>query len=168
MGDRQSDALARQIAIATPIATAAALMLTDDSRAQTKAAPAAYHSNQALSDEIDRQNAQHRQPVKTKDNPNNDNYSLFLDPNSTGVIVLGPSSTATNPIISVNTQWEYQNFKVVNVTQNNKTVLPNASIASLQKGLVFPGSVDKDHPLKITVSYAGKFPGSIQARLRSL
>jgi hypothetical protein len=166
MGDRQSDALARQIAIATPIATAAALMLATDSPASSKSSAPASRTNQAFSDEVNRQIATNKQSTISAQNPNIDDYSLFLDPNETGIVVLGPLNLVKNPHISLYTGWNYNDFKVVGVSQNNKAILPGASIDSFKKGLIFPGSVDKDNPIKITVSYTGKYRGYIQGRLR--
>lgn len=170
MGDRQSDALARQIAMA-PVYDKLLHpnMQTDAPSIQKTSSSPSVDSNQALREEIDRQNSKKSTSKKIAEKTDQAWDSAFLDPASYGELILSPKTPVKNPRIAATTddgKSGLNNFKLSYITQDRKPVLTSASLKDLGNGVIFSGTVDKNHPIKISVLNTSKYRLSLQAVLQ--
>jgi hypothetical protein len=164
IGDRASNRLALDIAMATPLATAAAIALTNqDKPAPSASTQSSYQPNRAFNDEIDRQIAEskNRPSPSRADPPGYASGKVTLEPGKPGTITLYPKTPTENPKISLDFSGvgdRVDDFKLIGITQDDKKILPQTSLADLAKrvdrravGVYFPGTVSKDHPIRITL-----------------
>lgn len=161
MGDRQSDALARQIAIATPIATAAALMLATDSPASSKSSAPASRTNQAFADEVDRQNAQKRSSERTSKYDGWYREQGKVDPGKSITLVLNPKTPIANPKLFIDDGGDRSNVKILSMLLGGKPILENKSAQDLY-GTVLDGvTISSSNPLSATVQNISKISRTI-------
>ena len=169
MGDRQSDAFARQIAMAPVYDRLLHPNIQTDAPTSPKASSTPTDSNRALSEEIDRQNSRRSTSKKAPEKADTAWTSAFIDPSSYGELVLAPQAPVKNPKIVANTddgKSGLKNFKLAYITQDRKKILTNVStLNDLGSGVIFSGVVDKDHPIKISVLNTTKYRLSLQATL---
>ena len=156
------------MAMVAPLAAAATIALTHQNEpAPSTPTYSSYQPNQALNNELDRQIAEsknHPSPAHV-DRPDYAWSAVTLTPGKPGTITLYPRTPTKNPTISLTEISDYLNdFKLIGITQDDKKILPQTSLADLAKrinkraeGVRFPGTVSKDRPIKITLVYTGKY-----------
>jgi len=155
VGDRASDRLAMQVAMTMPIATAAALALTDQSSRPSSSAPTAswYHPNQAFADEIDRQIAQDKlSPAKKSKYNGWIRREMMAPPGKTVTITLFSDRPIVNPLLHVDSGGSKDDMKTLGVTLGGKPILVGKTTDDLWKGVVMDGmTITKDAPLRVTL-----------------
>jgi len=159
MGDRQSDALARQIAMSPILAANAALLtatLTDSSPKASPSASTSYRPNQAFSDEIDRQIAQDRQRTPKSSRFKNSAHARGdVAPGKNITLTLDPKNPMANPRLDVEVDFmgdssHWNDIKLIEVSLGNKPIFPGKPASEL-RGLILEGmTISHDNPLKAT------------------
>jgi len=167
VGDRQSDALARQMAMAPVLDKLLHPDLPVDSPSRSSSSQKTSQTNQALYDEIDRQLSSPDRTKRRTTEKTHDDWawdSVFLDPGERRDLVLSSKTPVKNPKIKMDfgTPEPSKYFKLLSITQDGKTILASASINDLIKGVIFQGTASKDHPIKISVLNTGKYRLSFQ------
>jgi hypothetical protein len=159
MGDRQSDALARQIAMSPILAANAALLATtliDSPRKTSPSSPTSYRPNQAFSDEIDRQIARDQQQPSHKSGSKNVVRARGdVSPGKTLTLTLDPKNPMVNPRLEAEVDFEgdasrWQDIKLIGISLGNKPILPGKPANELNKLVLEGMTISHDNQLKAT------------------
>jgi len=143
------------MAVVTPLATAAMLALTADSPRSTTPSASPTRSNQALADEIDRQNAQHKGSSKSE-------YKGWyrkdgrVDPDKSITLILNPEKPITNPKLFIDDDGNRTNVKIVSLTLGGRPIFPGKSANDLY-GIILDGqTISNNNPLSATLQNISK------------
>jgi hypothetical protein len=159
MGDRQSDALARQIAMSPILAANAALLtttLTDSSQPPPPRASVSYRPNQAFSDEIDRQIARDQQQQPRKSGPKNSARARGdVSPGKNITLTLDPKTPLVSPKLEIEVDFggdasHWNDIRLIEMTLGSKPIFPGKSAKDL-RGVILEGmTISHDSQLKAT------------------
>jgi hypothetical protein len=166
LGDRQSDALARQIAMSPILAANAALLtatLTDSSQPPPPRASVSYRPNQAFSDEIDRQIARDQQQQPRKSGPKNSARARGdVSPGKNITLTLDPKTPLVSPKLEIEVDFggdasHWNDIRLIEMTLGSARlpfhpipIFPGKSAKDL-RGVILEGmTISHDSQLKAT------------------
>jgi hypothetical protein len=86
-----------------------------------------------------------------------------VEPGKAATLVLEPRVAISSPTLTVVTSDG--NFELIGIVRGGKVVFPHATLQDLRGGLVVPGVVSREAPLKIAVRNTGAGRGVVNAEL---